>query len=64
MTDFARPQPFNVVIGERELADETGPRVMPVLAAPYPIPETVLIEPDAELYPPVRHGVKGPRLRR
>lgn len=61
--DFSKPQPFNVEIGERELADETGGREMPVFAAPYPIPETVLIQPETDLYPPVKHGVQGPRLR-
>ena len=64
MTDFRHPQPFNVEIGAPELADETGARVMPVLLAPYPIPEPMLIERDADLYPPVTHGLRGPRMRR
>lgn len=61
--DFSKPQPFNVEIGAPELADETGGREMPDFPALYPIPETVLIQPETDLYPPVRHGVQGPRLR-
>lgn len=62
--DFSKPQPFNVEIGAPELADDTGGRTMPEFPAPYPIPETVLVQSDTDLYPPVKHGVQGPKLRR
>ena len=62
--DFSQPQPFNVAIGAPEIADETGARFMPVPPAPYEPPVVVHIQPEADLYPPVRHGVRGPRMRR
>jgi hypothetical protein len=64
MPDFSHPQPFNCEIGERDASDETGARVMPVPPVLFDPPAVVLIEADADLYPPRRHGVVGPRMKR
>ena len=62
--DFTGPQPFNVEIGsDRDASDETGARFMPVPVVPYQVVAPVLIEADADLYPPVRGGMVGPRIR-
>lgn len=64
MSDFRGPQPFNVEIGEHEMADD-APRAFPEPApVPYPVPEVVAIEQDADLYPQRRHGVRPQRVRR
>lgn len=63
MTDFRAPQPFNVAIGEPELADETGGREMPLPPVLFAPPAASLIEPDDELYPPTLFGIQGPRMR-
>lgn len=67
MRDFNRPQPFNVEIGAHEIADDNGPRYIPVPDVPYAIPEPVLVEADTDLYPAQEHGVlpvKVVRIRR
>lgn len=64
MPDFSTPQPFNCEIGAPEIADETGARAMPVPPVLFEPPAVVHIQADADLYPPQRHGVVGPRTRR
>ena len=57
MVDFTKPQPFNVEIGGSEIADTFGARAMPQPPLLFDPPPVVLIEKDADLYPPVKHGV-------
>lgn len=64
MVDFTKPQPFNVEIGEPEVADTFGHRAMPVPEPLFEPPPVVLIEQDADLYPPIRHGVLPQRTGR
>lgn len=64
MIEFSKPQPFNVEIGEPEIADETAFRVMPLPPVLYDPPPVVAMQPDPDLYPRQRHGVLGPRMRR
>ena len=67
MTNFNRPQPFNVDLNAHEIADDNGPRYIPVPDVPYAIPEPVLVEADTDLYPAQEHGVlpvKMVRIRR
>ena len=63
MVDFSAPQEFNVDLSAPEKADETGARTMPALPRLYDPPPVVAIERDAEIYPPQRHGVVGPRMK-
>lgn len=64
MNNFDGPQPFNVDLSASEMADETGARSFPPPPKLYDPPPVEHIQPDPDLYPPVRHGVRGPRLRR
>ena len=64
MPNFAEPQPFNCTIGEGDASDETGARSIPVPAVLFDPPPATGIEADPHLYPPRRHGVVGPRMRR
>lgn len=64
MVDFSKPQPFNVDLSAREIADDTGSRTMPAFPPLYDVPVRPLIEQDAEVYPPRLHGVVGPRMKR
>lgn len=62
--DPFQPQPFNVNIGaEREAADEMPRHAFVPPPIPYDPPDAVLIERDADLYPPRRHGVLPNRVR-
>jgi hypothetical protein len=60
MQDFTAPQPFNVEIGPEPQV--TPHAAMPVLGPAVP-PVAQEITPDRDLYPPIRHGVYGPRRR-
>lgn len=64
LADFSEPQPFNCTIGEGDASDQTGARSIPVPAVLFDPPPATGIEADADLYPPRRHGVVGPRMRR
>lgn len=63
MFDPFKPQPYNVAIGDHEIADDQPRIVTEPPPIPYEIPQTVLLEPDVDIYPRRRYGMMPGMIR-